>query len=182
MSQMPSLPDDATLFNLFKKYPDFAKQQLPLSELIMRGPSPLDAKERELIATHVSILNSCSYCAGGHGEAAQVLGLNPDVVESLKGGINSSNVDENLKPLLRYVEKLTLTPSRITSKDAQDVYAAGWGEDGLMSAVLVCCQFSFFNRLVEGTGMVSSPEQAQKTAATISGKGYLGILDLLGID
>jgi len=55
-----------------------------------------------------------------------------------------------MKPLLRYVGKLTLTPAKITPEDAQAVLAAGWHEQALHDAVAVCGLFNMMNRMVEG--------------------------------
>lgn len=60
---------------------------------------------------------------------------------------------DELKPIFRYVRKLTETPSRMTQADAAAVYAAGWEEKALYDAVSVCALFNFMNRLVEGTGL-----------------------------
>jgi len=57
MPQLPSLPDQATLFDLLTRFPDIAKYLAPTNDHVMRGPSPLSAKERELIAAFVSSVN-----------------------------------------------------------------------------------------------------------------------------
>ncbi len=54
-----------------------------------------------------------------------------------------------MKPALAYVKKLALTPSRIASADAENVFAAGWDEQALYDAVSVCALFNFMNLLVE---------------------------------
>ena len=46
--------------------------------------------------------------------------------ERLMDEIDTAPVDEKLKPILHYVRKLTLTPSRMVQADADAVYAAGW--------------------------------------------------------
>ena len=49
---------------------------------------------------------------------------------------------------------LTESPSRITDEDAQEVLDAGWSEDALYDAILVCATFNMMNRIVEGCGVV----------------------------
>jgi hypothetical protein len=58
-----------------------------------------------------------------------------------------------MKPLLRYVGKLTLTPSRMIPADAEAVFQAGWDERALHDAVSVCALFNLMNRLVDGLGI-----------------------------
>lgn len=61
MSHLPSLPEDATLLDVFRAYPDTARPLLDYHETLMRGPSPLTIAERELVAAYVSGLNGCGY-------------------------------------------------------------------------------------------------------------------------
>lgn len=175
MPQLPSLPEQATLFDLLTHYPDIGKYVVPVNDHVMRGPSPLSPKERELIAAFVSTVNSCDYCAGSHSEAAKAFGVPEQTITMLVQNVDTASVDEKLKPLPKYVEKLTRTPARMTIADADAVYAAGWEEDALLSAILVCCVFNFMNRLVEGTGLPASEQQAVFGGRFLFEKGYAAV-------
>jgi len=175
MPLLPSLPEDATLFDLFARFPDIAKRLAPCNEYVMRGSSPLSAGERELIAAFVSSLNSCNYCAGGHGEAAKAFGVPEQTIAMLAEDIDAAPVDEKLRPILKFVEKLTQTPARMTSADADAVFSAGWDEEALFSAILVCCVFNFMNRLVEGCGLVASEVQAVTGGRFLFENGYAAV-------
>jgi uncharacterized protein YciW len=74
--------------------------------------------------------------------------------------LETSSVDEKLKPILAYVGKLTRTPAFMTEADAQKVYDAGWDEQALFDAVSVCALFNFMNRIVEGSGIKGNPLDA----------------------
>ncbi len=175
MPQFPSLPENATLIELFRQFSGISKVLAPCHEYVMRGPSPLSEKNRELIAAFVSTVNACDYCAGSHGEVAKAFGVPEQTIALLASGIDSAPVDENLRPILRYVEKLTRTPTRVTQADADAVFAAGWDEDALFSAILVCCVFNFMNRLVEGSGLVASEQQAAMGGKFLFEKGYAAV-------
>jgi uncharacterized peroxidase-related enzyme len=122
--------------------------------------------ERELIAAYVSGLNACAYCHGTHVGVAEARGVAPDLINALLVDIETAPIEAKMKPLLRYVRKLTLSPAQITEADGAAVYDVGWGDDALFSAVLVTALFNFYNRLVEGVGCV--PEAAKR----LSTKGY----------
>ncbi|MGH4017277.1 MAG: hypothetical protein ACRDSL_25785 [Pseudonocardiaceae bacterium] len=64
MTHLPSLPENATLLDVFRAYPDTARPLLDYHQVLLRGPSPLTVAERELIAAYVSGLNVCGYCHG----------------------------------------------------------------------------------------------------------------------
>jgi uncharacterized peroxidase-related enzyme len=175
MPQLPSLPQHATLPELFRQYPEIGALLGPLHQFVMRGPAPISEKDRELIAAYVSTVNACDYCAGSHGAVAKAFGVPEETLASLANGVAAMDVDEKLRPILRYVEKLTRTPSRMTQADADAVFAAGWNEDALFRAVLVCCVFNFMNRLVEGSGLEGSEKQAAMGGKYLFENGYLRV-------
>lgn len=176
MPLIPSLPENATLFDLFTRFPEFAKNLAPNNEYVMRGPSPLSPKEREFIAAFVSSINSCDYCTGSHAEAAKAFGVAEHTLDQLVEDIDTAAVDEKLRPILKYVEKLTRTPARMVAADAEAVLAAGWDEEALFSAVLVCCVFNFMNRLVDGCGLVASENQAVNGGKFLAEHGYVAVV------
>lgn len=179
MSFLPSLPENATLFELVRRFPEFARRQVPANSQVMRGDSPLTPGERETIAAYVSSLNACEYCVGSHAEAAKAFGVPEELLAQLMEDVDAASVDPKLKPLLRFVNKLTLEPARMSQADADAVYAVGWDEEALFSAVLVCCTFNFMNRLVDGTGLIASQAQAVGSGRLLHDQGYDAILSML---
>ncbi|SDN34066.1 uncharacterized peroxidase-related enzyme [Lentzea albidocapillata subsp. violacea] len=161
MPYLPSLPENAALLDVFRAYPDTAGPLIDYHEVLLRGPSPLSVAERELIAVYVSGVNSCGYCHGVHTATAAAFGIPGTTLTGLLADIDTSPVNEPLKPLLRYVGKLTRTPSRMTRADADAVFAAGWDERALHDAVSVCALFNFMNRLVEGLGISASTDYSR---------------------
>ena len=63
-------------------------------------------------------LNPCHFCYGSHAAAAAALGGDEQAIAGPIEDTETALVDNNFKPLLRYVKKLTETPSRITRLDA----------------------------------------------------------------
>lgn len=157
MSIFPSLPDNHQLGDVFLRFPHSVLPLLEYHDRVLRDRSPLTVAERELIAAYVSGLNACAYCHGAHILAAQAFGINEAIFEGLMADLDSSAVDEKLKPLLAYAGKLTRDPARISARDAQAVYDAGWDEEALFSAVSVAALFNLMNRIVEGTGTRTDP-------------------------
>ena len=90
-------------------------------------------------------------------------------------------MSEKLKPVLAYIRTLTLTPTRMTQKDADSVYKAGWDERALYDAVQICCLYNFMNRFVEGLGLMPRPDQFEMEGKMIKEGGYLGMVEAFGI-
>jgi len=158
--------------DLRAKYASLFELLRPYGHQLMRGPSPLSPGERELIAAYTSATNACRYCHGVHALVARGFGIEPAVLDKLWSDIGSAPVEERMKPLLAYARKLTETPSRVTDKDADAVYAAGWSEEALVHAIAVCAYFNQMNRLVEGAGIVGSAESYAANAETLVARGY----------
>jgi hypothetical protein len=105
----------------------------------------------------VSSLNSCQYCYGGHRAAAELFGIAPETIDGLIHDLTRAPIDGKLRPIIAFAKKLTLTPMRMTQADADVVFAVGWDEAALHSAIAVCCVFNFMNRLVDGHGIEADP-------------------------
>lgn len=179
MTYLPSLPQDAVLLDVFRAYPETSRPLLDYHQALLRGPSPLTVTERELIAAYVSGLNACRYCHGVHQATAEVFGIGEDTLAALLTDVSAAPVPERMKPLLRYTGKLTLTPAKITSDDAETVLAAGWEEKALHDAVAVCGLFNLMNRLVDGLGITAGEEYFRTSARRLAEIGYMGLRDLL---
>jgi len=176
MSQLPDLGGELTLLEVFKAYPAAARPLIALHEVVMRGPSPLTVADRELIAAYVSSLNACTYCHGIHAATAAAFGIDAGLLEALIAEPDTAPVEARLRPLLDYVRKVTLTPSRMVRADADAVYAAGWPEIALHDAVAVCALFNFMNRYVDGLGVSADETYVARSAIRLHEGGYAGLL------
>lgn len=151
------MPHNATTKDIYRSHPDIYSGMTRRSDAILRGPSPLAPGERELIGAYVSALNACNYCYGGHRAAAELFGIAPETIDGLIADVGTAPIADKLRPIFAFVKKLTLTPARMTQADADAVFAAGWDEAALHSAIVVCAHFNFMNRIVDGHGIKADP-------------------------
>ena len=173
MPFMPSMPADALVKDVYSINPQSFRRWLHVEEEIMRGPSAFTAGQRELMAAYVSRLNSCTYCASSHSEAAVILGVDPPSLDALMTDVEAAPIDKRFKPIFNFLKKLTLTPYKMTGADADAVYAEGWEERALHDVIMVCCCFSFMNRLADGHGLPSDPTLFKARATRHAQEGYL---------
>jgi alkylhydroperoxidase family enzyme len=101
------------------------------------------------------------------------------LLEAAVADLDSAPVSDKLKPVLAYVGKLTRTPSRMTEADAEAVFAAGWDENALHDAVLVCALFNFMNRMVEGIGIKADAAYTTESGERLAEVGYAGLAKFL---
>lgn len=179
MAYLPSLPQGATLLDLFKAFPDTNKPLIEFHEILMRGPSPFSEAERELIAAYVSGLNRCGYCRGVHTATTERLGTPEGTVAALLEEIDMAAVPARMKPVLSYAQKLTRAPDSVMQGDAEAVLAEGWSETALYHTVAVTALFNYMNRLVEGLGIELDPAYAETASKRLATRGYLPLIDLM---
>jgi uncharacterized peroxidase-related enzyme len=153
MSYLPSSPDLANIAAILGKYPRRGILLFKLLEDIKGRCSPLNRSMRELIITYTSGLNQCDFCYNAHKAVSEQLGIDEKVFDQFKTDINSAQIDQKLKPILRYVKKLTLTPDRITQADAQQIFDAGWDENVFLDVIFLCAVVNCMNRFVSGIGI-----------------------------
>lgn len=153
MSYLPSSPGLTNIAAMLGKYPRRGILLFKLLEDIKSSCSPLSRSERELIITYTSGLNQCDFCYKTHKAVSEQLGIDENVFDQLKTDINSAQIDERLKPILRYVKKLTLIPEQITQADAQQIFDAGWAEDVFLDVIFLCAVVNCMNRFVSGIGI-----------------------------
>ena len=174
MPHLPSLPDDAILADVFRRFPDHAAPLADYVQRLMRGPSPLSLAQRELIGAYVSGLNASGYCRGVHTAIAASQGLEEQLVAALIDDLATAPVEERMRPVLARARTLTLTPAKAGDAEVAAVYAAGWDERALHDAVSICGLFNMMNRLVEGLGITGTPEQHRAAAKRLTGPtGYM---------
>ncbi len=180
MSFLPSSPGTTNLPDIFQRYPKRAVLMLELIDDILRGESALSVGERELIFAYGSAQNSCDFCYASHKPVAAAFGIDETVFDRIHDDIDSAPVDERLKPILKFVRKLTLTPGKMVAVDAEAIFAAGWDERAFFDVVSVCAIQNFFNRVVDGTGVDVSADVARATGGELLPTiGYRGIADQL---
>jgi uncharacterized protein YciW len=154
MSYLPSSPDLPNIAALLAKYPRRGILLFKLLEDIKGNFSPLSKGMRELIILYISDLNQPK---PSHNRKAlfKEMGVDESVYSQLIADIDSANIEQKLKPVLRFVKKLTLTPNQITSSDVQPIYEAGWDERTLLDTVYLCAVVNCMNRLAIGIGINS---------------------------
>jgi uncharacterized peroxidase-related enzyme len=145
------------------------------TQAVMRGPSPLTAAFRELIAAFVSSRNRCRFCTGSHVAVAAKLSGDRPVVDAVIANYRTAPIEEREKALLAYLEGLTAEPISASEGKVEELRQAGWSDEAIYDAVTVCALFNYYNRWVEGSGVRDMPAEAyEKSGERLAGQGYVG--------
>jgi uncharacterized peroxidase-related enzyme len=179
MPYLRSLRAGASLIDVFKAFPETSTPLIEFHEVLLRGPSPFTAAERELIAAYVSGLNRCDYCHGVHTATAERMGVAAGLLPRIVKDGDLGGVAATLHPVLALARKLTLSPGSVTRADADAVLAAGWDDTALYYAVAVTALFNLMNRLVEGLGIELEPSYVGPASQRLAATGYLPLLEMM---
>ena len=181
MAFVESIPQaEESVAAVLRRYPQHALLITELADVVMRsGECAFSSEQRELIGAYTSGTNDCTYCYGTHKATAEAFGVDENLLESMLSDLDGSTVDEKLKPVLRYVKKLTETPSRMVQADVDAIFDAGWDEDDFHYAVMICGLFNLMNRMMDGYGVKNTAEGRQMRGKMLVDTGYRVVTDAL---
>jgi uncharacterized peroxidase-related enzyme len=148
------------LRSLVRYQPETGRLISEMAELLLRGPSTLERWERELIATHVSSLNECQFCASSHAAftVAQLPGgLAP---EAIRADPAAAPVSAKLKALLDIAAAVQRSGRDVTTELVDRARTAGATDREIHDTVLIAAAFCMVNRYVDGLG-TSVPDDPQ---------------------
>jgi uncharacterized peroxidase-related enzyme len=163
--------------SLFMFRPETAAPLNQLAQTLLHNPHPtLSAGERELIATYVSSLNHCKYCATVHGAIAKhQLDNNASIVQQVIADPESAAISDKLKALLRIAAKVQAGGKQVTEKEIADARNEGATDIEIHDTVLIAAAFCMYNRYVDGlaTWQPDDPEMYDKIGKQRASQGYL---------
>lgn len=162
------------IWRMFAFKPEATDHLLRFTQEVMRGPSPLSAGLRELIAAYTSASNQCPYCRDSHsGAAAELLGDDP-LVSSVIENLELAPLPEPEKALLRFVRRMTLASYEISQPEIDALKSHGWSDEAIYDTITVSALFNFYNRWVNASGVNPlPPEVHRQRGRSLAEHGYL---------
>ena len=172
MAHLESMPQHARMRDLVMRFPEKGAVLMNLAQRFLRGDSELSDPQKEMLFAYGSALNDCEFCHVAHKYTAAELGIDEAAFDQLLVSIDDAPVEEKMKPLLRYVRKLTQTPSAMAVDDVAAVRAVGWSEDALFDAICICGFNNLTNRVVDAVGLVGTEDEHRESGRRLSSIGY----------
>jgi alkylhydroperoxidase family enzyme len=78
------------------------------------------------------------------------------------------------KALLEYVEKVNGNCPAVEQADVDRLHEAGWTDEAIYDAVMVCGLFNFYNRWVDAVGVEAmSQEDHAASGKRLASRGYV---------
>lgn len=137
--------------SLFIYRPETAAPLNVLVQTLLHNPHPtLSPGERELIATYVSSLNTCKYCATIHGAIAKHHLQNGELIKQVIADVEHASLSNKMKALLNIAAHVQVSGKNVTSADIEAAKKEGATEIEIHDTVLIAAAFCMFNRYVDG--------------------------------
>ena len=114
---------------------------------------------QEIIGSYVSILNKCEYSLANHWLNARHLIADETRAETINIALKSKRPEDAFEgvelALLKYAEKLTLTPTKMEEADIKNLRSAGCDDGVILEANQIVGYFNYVNRLINGLGVTT---------------------------
>jgi uncharacterized peroxidase-related enzyme len=150
----PSRDKIPDILKCFSMRPDMLKHMLAFSYELHFRDGALTWAVKELLATYVSALNRCEYCASSHACFLEFKDPREQVVAALRrGDLAGAPVTDAERALLAFAGRLTLASHEVDDADVQGLREAGWSEAQIAEGVYVVAMFNLFNRVANAFGL-----------------------------
>jgi uncharacterized peroxidase-related enzyme len=140
----------------FATHPPLLRGMLEIAEGLLFVEGLLTRRQKEMIATFLSLQNACPYCADSHGYFLCEQSGSGDLLNALRSGnLDSPLITDTERILLRLAGKVNANSPAITRSDIENAMQAGWTEAQLAEAVHIAALFAGFNRVANAFGLPS---------------------------
>ena len=114
---------------------------------------------QETIGSYVSMINDCPYSLANHWANAAHLIDDPEraaaVEKALRARRPQDTFDGAELALLRYAEKLTVSPDKMEETDIAQLRESGLKDDEILESNQIICYFNYVNRSINGLGVTT---------------------------
>jgi uncharacterized peroxidase-related enzyme len=120
---------------------------------LMAPDLPLSRAQHEMIATHVSVLNGCRFCAVSHAEFLRRVTGDEALSRALTAYYEEAPLSAADRAMLDFAGKMTTDPSHITREDHARLQAAGFDDRAILQITLIAAWFNYINRVAHALGL-----------------------------
>jgi alkylhydroperoxidase family enzyme len=95
-------------------------------------------------------------------------------VDAVLESYRTAPIQEAERALLGYVEKVNCNPSGIDQSDIDRLHHAGWTDEAIYDAIMVCGLFNFYNRWIDAAGVTAmSKADHHASGKRLASRGYI---------
>jgi uncharacterized peroxidase-related enzyme len=161
--------------SLLQFRPEVAGPISALADVLLHDTNSLSRGDRELIASYVSTLNDCVFCAMSHSAiAACHLDDNDALVTAILRDPETAPISDKLKALLAIAARVQEGGRAVRDTDIARARSEGATDIEIHDAVLIAAAFCMFNRYVDGLNAWTplEPDTYRQRARHVAERGY----------
>lgn len=144
------------ILKCFATHPPLLKQMIALASTLLFAESHLSRKVKEMIATHVSVLNACPYCLDSHALSLRNQRGSDELLLALfNSNLDSPEINIKERCMLQFVGKITNESYRVSPDDISLLATYEWSQQEIAEAVHITALFACFNRVANAFGLPS---------------------------
>jgi len=113
----------------------------------------LPARVLELIAAQVAALTGCDYGLAHHGANFLALSADRDRAVRILADLPAAGCDDEIAPVLAYVEKLTLSPAAMVAADLDRLRDHGLDDGQIFEINQAAAAMAYWARVATGLGI-----------------------------
>jgi uncharacterized peroxidase-related enzyme len=124
--------------------------------LLHNDDNPLDPWLSELISTYVAILCDCEYAAVNHGANFRMYFADDTQADAIINLLKQDDLSQfsfgQMRVVLEYTRKLSLTPGAMGENDIFALREAGFCDKGISYIIQIASSFAYWSRMINGLG------------------------------
>ncbi|NBP72721.1 MAG: alkylhydroperoxidase [Alphaproteobacteria bacterium] len=114
---------------------------------------------QETIGSYVSMINDCPYSLANHWANAAHLIDDPERAAAVETALRARRPQDAFDgaelALLRYAEKLTVSPDKMEETDIAQLRESGVNDGEILESNQIICYFNYVNRSINGLGVTT---------------------------
>jgi uncharacterized peroxidase-related enzyme len=127
------------------------------TNLIKNVSGAMDPRRYELATMGAAIALRSSYCSLAHGEKLVGLGASTDAVRSLAGSLESEELTDQERAIVRYAAKIARSATDVIDADAEELRSLGLDDAEIFDVAAAAAERCFFSKLLDATGTLPDP-------------------------
>lgn len=95
-------------------------------------------------------------------------------VDAVLANFRTAPISDAEKALLAYIEKVNCNCASVKQDDIDHLRQAGWTDEAIYDAIMVCGLFNFYNRWIDAAGVESMSKQDHAASGKrLAVRGYI---------
>jgi uncharacterized peroxidase-related enzyme len=120
---------------------------------LMSPSLPLTRAQHEMIATRVSVLNGCRFCAVSHTAFLERVTGNEALSRAVATYYEEAPLSPADRAMLDFAGKITTDSKSLTREDSERLRAAGFDDQAILQITMIAAWFNYINRVAHALGL-----------------------------